>query len=140
MYWGKKICNLMNFNKIFPGGAGIWTQDFQHAKQTLYHWVTPPCTNWDKLLYSNKIYIRKREVLLKREKTVTNRNRKFTEFMSQILLNFHNLYFFLQIIVELLIPIFVHINRWNLKEFNKMGWFIWIRKKWSNNFIRCMNV
>jgi hypothetical protein len=27
------------------GGAGIWTQDFQHAKQTLYHWVTPPIDN-----------------------------------------------------------------------------------------------
>lgn len=35
-----------NWEKInslwFVGGAGIWTQDFQHAKQTLYHWVTPP--------------------------------------------------------------------------------------------------
>lgn len=28
--------------KKMRGGAGIWTQDFQHAKQTLYHWVTPP--------------------------------------------------------------------------------------------------
>ena len=29
--------------KLIPfGGDGIWTHDFLHAKQALYHWVTPP--------------------------------------------------------------------------------------------------
>ncbi len=47
----KELTSLQRANNIQNcksncGGAGIWTQDFPHAKRALYHWVTPPMPSY----------------------------------------------------------------------------------------------
>ena len=41
-------CENQLEQKSLYGDTGIWTQDLQHAKQTLYHWLTSPAEeHWE---------------------------------------------------------------------------------------------
>ena len=52
----KQHCENQLEQKNLNGNAGIWTQDFPHAKQTLYHWVTSPAEeHWESDTFEDHI-------------------------------------------------------------------------------------